>query len=97
MKTLASRVRAMALVLSRMEVEADLLSNVKNTWDAIKETDLGKKVEVFVQRAGGPIKRWLESHTPGIAKAISDGTGGTLILTPAGELMSKDRQIRFKL
>jgi hypothetical protein len=97
MKTLADGVRSAAMMLATMDIEADIISNVKSTWDAIRETDMGKKIEVFVQRAGGAIKRWLDSRLPGVAQAVSKGTDGALILTPDGELVSKDRKFRFKI
>ena len=97
MKSLAGQIRLAAQVLAEMSVEADLISSVKSTWDAIRETDLVKKAEIFVQRAGESLRRWLSTKLPGVANAISKGTDGALVLTPGGELLSKDRRVRIML
>ena len=96
-ETLAGKIRLMANVLASMGVEADSVSSIESTWNAIREFDMEKKIEIFVDRAKATIKRWLENHMPGVAKAISVGTDGNVSLTPSGELVSKDRRIRIKI
>ena len=97
METLAGKVREAATVLAFMEVQADMVANIKNTWNAIRETDPAKKVQTFIDRSRNAVKRWVQDKMPNLAKALSEGTEGNVILTPAGELISRDRRVRVKI
>lgn len=97
METLAGKIREAATAIAYMEVQADMIANIKNTWNAIRETDPAKKVQAFIARSKDAIKRWVQDRMPNLARALSEGTGGNVILTPAGELMSRDRRVRVRL